>query len=336
MPGWLNPGAATDRVGPMTFVSPLGALVTLAVVGPLVAFLIAERNRERVVGILGLVETGAASRWAVVTALVAIAALLGAAAAQPTLVNRSAREVRSDAAAFVVIDTSRSMLASTGPGQPTRFERAKKFALRFRNQLPDIRMGLATFTDRVLPTIFPTADRQAFDVAVGQSIGIERPPPSDGTNNLITTLSALTSIALDNYFEPDATKRLVVVLTDGESAPFFDGSIGALFRGPPPVHTIYVQFWHRGEHVYLPDGKPESLYRTDPAAERTITRLAEASDGVAIENEDVRAATETARAMLGNGPKTSDARERRRVELAPYLAFGVLFPLGFLLYRRNV
>ena len=320
----------------MTFVSPLGALVALAVLAPLTAFLIAERNRERVLRVLRLPDSSAASRWTIVTALVTIAALLGAAAAQPTLVNRSAREVRSDAAAFFVIDTSRSMLASTGAGEPTRFERAKKFALQLRNQLPDIRVGLATFTDRVLPTIFPTADRRAFGQAVNQSIGIERPPPSDGSNNLITTLSALTSIALDNYFEPDATKRLVVVLTDGESAPFFDGSIGALFRGPPPVHTIYVQFWHRGEHVYLPNGKPEPLYRTDPAAERTITRLADASGGVAIENESLKAATEAARAMLGNGPKTSDAREHRRVELAPYLAFGVLFPLGFLLYRRNI
>jgi hypothetical protein len=320
----------------MTFVSPLGALVALAVVGPLAAFLLAERNHDRVVGILGLPGTRPVSRWAVVTALVAIAALLGAAAAQPTLVNRSAREVRSDAAAFFVIDTSRSMLASSGPGEPTRFARAKKFALRFRNQLPDIRVGLATMTDRVLPTIFPTADRQAFDVAIRQSIGIERPPPSDGSNTLITTLSALTRIALDNYFEPEAKHRLVVLLTDGESAPFFDGSIGALFRGPPEVHTIYVQFWQRGEHVYLPNGKPEPRYRTDPAGERTIRRLADASDGVAIENENVKSAVETARMMLGNGPRVSDVRERRRVDLAPYLAFGVLAPLGFLLYRRNV
>ena len=192
----------------MTFVSPLGALVALAVLAPLAAFLIAERNRERVVGVLRLPDSGAASRWAVVTALVAIAALLGAAAAQPTLVNRSAREIRSDAAAFFVIDTSRSMLASSGPGQPNRFGQARKFALRLRNKLPDIRVGLATMTDRVLPTIFPTADREAFALAVRQSIGIERPPPSDGSNTLITTLSALTRIALDNYFEkPEGITR---------------------------------------------------------------------------------------------------------------------------------
>jgi hypothetical protein len=320
----------------MTFVSPLGALVALAVVGPLAAFLIAERNRDRVVGILGLPGTRATSRWAVVTSLAAIAALLGAAAAQPTLVNRSAREVRSDAAAFFVVDTSRSMLASSGPDQPTRFARARKFALQLRNQLPDIRVGLATMTDRVLPTIFPTADREAFDRALEQSIGIEQPPPSDGSNTLITTLSALTRIALDNYFDPEAKHRLVVLLTDGESAPFFDGSIGALFRGPPAVRTIYVQFWQRGEHVYLPNGKPEPRYRTDPAAERTIRRLADASGGVAIENDNVDAAATTARSMLGTGPKVSDVREHRRVDLAPYLAFAVLAPLGFLLYRRNV
>jgi hypothetical protein len=320
----------------MTFVSPLGALVALAVLAPLAAFLIADRNRERVLSVLRLPESAPASRWAIVIALAAIAALLGAAAAQPTLVNRSAREVRSDAGVFIVVDTSRSMLASSGPGQPSRFEQARRFAVRFRNKLPDIRVGLATFTDRVLPTIFPTADRELFAVALRQSIGIERPPPSDGSNTLITTLSALTSIALNNYFDPETKHRLVVLLTDGESAPFFDGSIGALFRGPPPVHTIYVQFWHQGEHVYLPNGKPEPLYRTDPAAERTIRRLADASGGVAIENQNVDAAATTARAMLGNGPRVADVREQRRVDLAPYLAFGVLAPLGFLLYRRNV
>jgi hypothetical protein len=318
------------------FVSPLGALVALAVVAPLVAFLIGERNRHRVVAVLGLTETRAVSRWAIGASLVAVAALLGAAAAQPTLVNRSARQVRSDAAAFFVLDTSRSMLASSGPGDPTRFERAKKLARELRAQLPDIRVGLATFTDRVLPTIFPTADRKLFEAALEQSVGIERPPPSDGSDTLITTLSALTRIALDNYFDAEAKHRLVVLFTDGESAPFFDGSIGALFRGPPPVHTIYVQLWRQGEHVYLPNGKPEPKYRSDPAAQRTISRLADASGGVAIQDENLKAVVEAARTDLGKGPRVSDPRERRRIELAPYLAFSVLAPLGFLLYRRNL
>lgn len=320
----------------MTFVTPFGALVALAVVAPLAAFLIAERNRRRVGDILGLPGTRGASRPAAMTALVAIAVLLGLAAAQPTLVNKSAREVRSDAAAFFVIDTSRSMLASSGPDDPTRYERATKFAVRLRNRLPDIRVGLATMTDRVLPNLFPTADREAFDVTLQQAVGIERPPPSDGSNTLITTLSALTRVALDNFYAPEARHRLLVLLTDGESAPFFDGSIGALFRGPPAVKTIYVHFWRRHEHVYLPNGKPEPAYRPDSFSTRTIRRLAEATDGVAIQHEDVDAAVDAARSLLGTGPKVSDVREHRRVDLAPYLAFGVLAPLGFLFYRRNV
>jgi hypothetical protein len=320
----------------MTFVSPIGALVALAVIAPLVAFMLAERNRRRVVQILGVSGTSAVSRGALVTSLVAVAALLGAAAAQPTLVNRSAREIRSDAAAFFVIDTSRSMLASSGPGAPTRFARATTFALRLRDRLPDIRVGIATMTDRVLPTLFPTADRQEFDQTLRQSVGIENPPPSDGSNTLITTLSALTAVALDNYYAPEDRRRVLVVLTDAESAPFFDGSIGALFRGPPPIRTIYVHFWRRDERVYSSNGKPEPHYRLDPTAQRTIKRLAEASDGIAIENENVDAAATAARKFLGNGPKTSDLRERRRVDLAPYLAFGILAPLGFLLYRRNL
>jgi len=318
------------------FLSPLGGLVALAVVVPLIAYVAAERNRRRVVHVLGLPSTRAASRSAVVTALVSIAALLGLAATQPTLVNRSAHEVRSDAAVFFVIDTSRSMLASSGPGAPTRFERERTFVMQLRNRLPEFRVGLATMTDRVLPHLFPSADREAFAATLEKAVGVERPPPSDGSNTVVTTLSALTRVALDNFYPRQARHRLLVLFTDGESTPFIDASIGALFRGPPVVETVYVHLWRRGEHVYLPNGKPEPAYQEDPTSGRTIARLAEATHGVAIEGENVDAAAEAARSLLGTGPKVSDAREHRRIDLAPYLALGVLAPLGFLLYRRNV
>jgi len=92
----------------VTFLSPLGGLVAVAVVAPLVAFAVAERRRRRVSAALALPETRSVSRAAVTTALLLIAALLGLAATQPTLVNTSAHKVRPDAAAFVVIDTSSS------------------------------------------------------------------------------------------------------------------------------------------------------------------------------------------------------------------------------------
>jgi uncharacterized protein (DUF58 family) len=309
--------------------------MALAVILPLAAFVVAEGRRRRVVEVLGLPEAQGVSRSAVVAALLSIAGLLGLAATQPTLVHKSAHKVRPDAAVFFVIDTSRSMLASNGPSSPSRFARARALAVQLRAKLPDVRVGLASMTDRVLPHLFPSADREAFEVTMQEVVGIERPPPSDGFNTVITTLGALTRVATDNFFPVEARHRLVVVFTDGESNRFVDSSVGALFKRPPVVRTLFVHFWGPSEHVYQANGQPEPAYRVDSTSTQAIARLAEATNGVAVE-EDVDAAAHAARSLLGSGPKVADVRERRRLDLAPYLALGVFAPLGFLLYRRNL
>jgi hypothetical protein len=319
----------------VTFLSPLGGLIALAVVVPLVAFAVAERSRRRVVRVLALPDARGLSRRAVVASLLSIAGLLGLAATQPTLVHKSAHKVRPDAAAFFVIDTSRSMLASSGPTASTRFARAKSLAVDLRAKLPEFRVGLASMTDRVLPHLFPSSDREAFAVTMREVVGVERPPPSDGFNTVITTLGALTRVATDNFFPVEASHRLVVVFTDGESNKFVDSSVGALFKRPPVVRTVFVHIWGPGEHVYQANGQPEPAYRLDTTSTKAIGRLAEATNGVAVE-EDVDAAAHAARSLLGSGKKVADVRERRRLDLAPYLALGVFAPLGFLLYRRNL
>ena len=320
----------------MTFLTPLGALVALAVVVPLVAYFFAERGRRHVAAVLALPDIQELSRRAAVISLLSIAALLGLAATQPTLVHKSAHQVRQDAAAFFVIDTSRSMLASNGPTAPTRFERASKLAVELRDKLPDIRVGLASMTDRVLPHLFPSSDRQSFDLTLREVVGIERPPPTDGFNTVITTLGALTHVATDNFFPVEARHRLVVVFTDGESNRFVDSSVGALFKRPPVTRTLFVHFWGPGEHVYDAKGNPEPAYRLDSTSTHGIERLAEATNGVAVEGENVDDTAHAARSLLGSGPKVDDVRERRRLDLAPFLALGVFAPLGFLLYRRNL
>jgi hypothetical protein len=320
----------------VTFLTPFGALVALAVVVPLVAFVVAERGRRHVAAVLALPDMQGLSRRAAVISLLSIAALLGLAATQPTLVHKSAHKVRKDAAAFFVIDTSRSMLASNGPTAPTRFERAQKLAAELRGKLPDIRVGLASMTDRVLPHLFPSSDREAFDLTLREVVGVERPPPSDGFNTVITTLGALTHVATDNFFPVGARHRLVVVFTDGESNRFVDSSVGALFKRPPVTRTIFVHLWGPGEHVYDAKGQPEPAYRLDTSSTRGIARLAEATNGVALEGENVDDTADAARSLLGSGPKVDDVRERRRLDLAPFLALGVFAPLGFLLYRRNL
>jgi von Willebrand factor type A domain len=320
----------------VTFLTPLGGLVALAVVVPLVAFFFAERGRHRVAAVLALGDVQGLSRRAAIVLLLSIAALLGLAATQPTLVHKSAHKVRDDASAFFVIDTSRSMLASNGPTAPTRFERAQKMAVEVRDKLPDVRVGIASMTDRVLPHLFPSSDREAFDLTLREVVGVERPPPSDGFNTVITTLGALTHIATDNFFPATARHRLVVVFTDGESNKFVDSSVGALFKRPPVTRTIFVHLWGPGEQVYDADGQPEPAYRLDSTSTQGIARLAEATNGVALEGEDVNATADAARSLLGSGPKVDDVRERRRLDLAPFLTLGVFAPLGFLLYRRNL
>jgi hypothetical protein len=42
-----------------------------------------------------------------------------------------------------------------------------------------------------------------------------------------------------------------------------------------------------------------------------------------------------AKGVLGSGPATTSREQRTRVSLAPYVALSALFPLSFVLYRRN-
>jgi von Willebrand factor type A domain len=319
----------------MDFLTPLGALVTLLVVVPVAAFLFAERGRRRVVALLRFVEPSRGARLAPAIAVVVVAGLFGLAATQPTLVTRSQQHIRTDAEAWFVLDTSLSMKASASAGSPTRFERAQALAIRLRRALPDIPVGIASITDRALPHLFPTPDSDTFDVTIHQAMGIERPPPTDGFSTRITTLGSVARIASDNFFAPSARKRLVVVFTDGETKPFTDESLGTLFREPPGVHAIFVRIWGAHERVF--DGQSaDPLYRPDPMSATYIHQLAETSGGVAVEANDFGGLLKDARSALGHGPTEVLKNERRRLELAPYLAGFAFLPLSFLLWRRNL
>ena len=186
----------------MSFLTPWGALVAVVVVAPLAAFVFAERGRRRVTALLRLPEPRARARAAVALAVTTIAALLGLAATQPTVVRRVQQHIRSDAEVWLVLDTSLSMAASSAPGARSRFTRAQVLAERLRNELPDVRVGLASITDRAMPHLFPSTDRATFHATLWRSMGIERPPPSDGFSVLITTLGSLSRLASDNFFSP--------------------------------------------------------------------------------------------------------------------------------------
>src|ERR1700712_5037880 len=100
----------------VVFLTPRDGLVALAGIVPLAALAVARRRAVRVTRRLELPLAPRRGDALAALALVAIAGLLGLAAAQPVLDHPTARLVRDDAEALFVFDISRSMQASASAG----------------------------------------------------------------------------------------------------------------------------------------------------------------------------------------------------------------------------
>src|SRR6187401_268132 len=132
----------------VSFLTPVASLFALLAVVPLAVYAGRRRRADRIRVALGLEGAGGRS-WIVLAAcLAAVPVIVGIAAAQPVVTSARTIPQRSDAELFVVLDTSRSMLASERSGEPTRFERARDEALALQRNLGDIPVGLASFTNR--------------------------------------------------------------------------------------------------------------------------------------------------------------------------------------------
>jgi hypothetical protein len=324
------------------FVTPKGALLGLLVVIPLLAFLAVSRRATGVRAALGVPVLPESARVVPLVAVVAVGVLLGLAAAQP-LVERSAeRKVRSDAEAYVVLDVTRSMLARQGIQGAMRIARAKRAAEELRASLPDVKFGVASLTNRVLPHLFPSADQDVFRATLEKSVGIERPAPGTGfiiapgqvSSRNATTFSALQGMGTQGFFAPEAQKRVVVVLTDGESPDVSANAVGSSFR-KAGIQAVFVRFWGSGERVFT-NGNAEPQYRPDPQSLPILQSLAAATGGRAFDEADLSGAERQVHRDLGTGPAEAEATERgHRLPLAPYLAAVAVLPLGLLLWRRD-
>jgi hypothetical protein len=316
-------------VAAIVFLSPFAGFVALAAIAPLAAFAVAGRRVRGARALLELSPPRRSSRAPKVLALVAVPALLGLAAAQPALRRPETARVRTDAEAMFVLDISRSMRAAKRPASPTRLARAKQEAIAIREALPEVPSGVATFTDRVLPALFPSADVATFDRTVQRAVTIEQPPPSaiDVTS---TTLGALSVLGNGNYFPTAVRKRLVVVLTDGESRPYDLGALRRALTAGPGVRLVLVHVSAPGEAVYDGRGR-EQGYHEDPSSGAALANLAAAMHGLAVGEGQVGAAVRAAKADLGSGPTTSVTRVERTRPLAPWVsvvALGVLLGLA--------
>ena len=129
--------------------------------------------------------------------------LLGIAAAQPVLGTERSVPERTDAEAFFVMDTSRSMLAADGPEGATRFDRAVEAASAIHDRIPQVRSGIVSMTDRLLPHVLPTTDRRVFETTLRRSIGVELPPPAFTYSTYATYYDILAGIPQRRYFSPN-------------------------------------------------------------------------------------------------------------------------------------
>jgi len=318
----------------LTILTPIGALLAVGLVIPLFALRRIRRRAGATRSALGVTQPARRSLLAPIAALVAGGLLLALAATQPVFAWTRDRTVRTDAEAFVVLDVSRSMLAQKDVDSPQRIERAKEAAKELRRGLPDVRVGVASLTDRVLPHLFPSADEKVFDATIDRSVGIERPPPRASYLTGATSLSALATMRGLRYFTPTSTARVAVVLTDGESEPVANARLGGLFRRNPAIGLVFVQFWNEDEKVFT-RGAPEPQYKPDPGARATLDRLAASTHGAVYSESQLGAAERKVREDLGSGPTIVQGERAGKVALAPYLALCALFPFGLALWRRD-
>ena len=261
-------------------------------------------------------------------------ALLGLAAAQPVFEWTRDQRVRTDAEAFVVLDVSRSMLAQSDLDSPQRLERAKAAAMTLRGSLSDVPVGVASLTDRVLPHLFPSIDQDVFAATLERSLGIEKPPPRSSFTTGATSLNALATLRGLRYFTPNSTKRLAIVLTDGESQPVSNARLGGLFRRSPAIEVVFIQFWDEDEKVFS-RGVPEPQYIADASARPALDRLAASTQGAVYSEDQIDAAASKARELLASGPSVVQGEKAGQLALAPYLAAAALLPFGLLLWRRD-
>ena len=299
----------------LIFLSPKGALIALGVLLPLAALVVVARRGSRIRAALAVPRTSHRRLTAPTLAAAAVAALFGVAAAQPVAESETALEVRTDAEAYVVIDISRSMLARSGLGGTMRLARAKATAVKLRSALPDVPVGVASLTDRVLPHLFPSADADAFRATVALALGIETPPPRSSLIATATSIDSLGAMATQRFFSARAQKRAIVVLTDGETQGINEARLVPVWRRPPGVDVSFVQFWSREERVFN-RGLPEPQYRPDPGARNDLDGLAKVTGARSSTRKELDAVTSRVRSALKRGPTVTEGVRRTRLALA--------------------
>jgi von Willebrand factor type A domain len=334
-------------LGAFLFLTPKAGLVVFGVALPLAAAVLAATQRARVRDALALLP--AKPRVLELASLAAVPILLGIASAGPAVRSPVGKPVRKNAEVIFVVDVSRSMAASSGRNEPTRLDQAKAAALELRVAIPDVPAGISSLTTQLLPHLFPTADGTEFARTLDNSLGVLKPPPPAFQENA-TTFDPLGALADMGFFSSTATRRVVVLLTDGESTTFFPEAVGQRLRGTGPsptpflrpsgqhqipVKLLIVRFGTAKDRIYH-GATVDPGYRPDVNAGAIVTQLAQDAGGSAFDAGQLSAAKAALRAEVESGPSGTQVVSTKTTSLAPYLALVAFIPLGFLVWRRDL
>lgn len=320
-------------VAGITFLTPIGGVVAAAALVPAAAFGFGARRVRRVLAALRLEPPRGGLDLVALGALLSIVVLLGLAAAQPAIARSVRERERADAQVLFVIDVSGSMAASESATAPTRLTRAIRVAERLRAAIQQVPSGVASLTDRVVPDILPVGDVSGFDATLERTVGIEQPPPEVGAV-IATSFASLANVATGNFFS--APRRIVVLLSDGESVPYDSLAVARAFARPPSIAFLGVHVAARGERIYASDGRVDPGYQADPHSDVTMHDLASATGGSTFEESDLGGTAAALRRSVGSGPtQATTVSERDAFPLAPYVALAALVP-AFLVVRRRV
>lgn len=318
----------------ISFVTPEAGLVGLGILLALAAFLAGEKRARRARAVLRLRPRSVPSLVADGAALVVLGALISIAAAQPVVSSIDTSKGRADAEVVMVFDITRSMLAQSGQSGPNRLERSRALANDLRLRIPDVKVGIASVTDRILPHLFPSLSPHASSTTMQRAIGIERPPPDRRARVRATALGSLPDVTRLNFFSKGVRRRVAVVFTDGETIPVGLGTLRARFLSDPPTSLVFVHVWGPDERVYAANGLAER-YRADPSSRETLAQIAAAADGHVFTESQPAPTLATIRRLVGTGPEVEQGRELTAKALSPFVVGAAFVPLVFLLRRRN-
>jgi hypothetical protein len=318
----------------VSFLTPLAALFAFAAAIPLAAVYRMEARSRQVRLVLGARGPDLRALAPVVLAIALLPVLVGVAAAQPVIVRHQLVDERRDAQALFVFDTSRSMVASDGPGRPTRLDRAKEIARKLQASLGDVPVGIVSMTDRALPDLMPTTDRALFSRTLAQSVRVDAPPPDlrYARRGRSTNLTSLGLLLTTHVYSQHLKHRLLVVFTDGEIEPVDSHFRSALRHRIAP---LFVHVWAPNERIFTHGDQIDPNYHPDPQSGALLATAAEVTGGAVVDEDRFGSLEAASLRILGHGPSSKHISAYERIPLAPWFALACILPLVFLLWRRN-